>query len=151
MARKPDPAQAQLPLDLPEQDDERPGRSTPAAFPQEAPVDPSPRRGRPRKWASDAERKRAYRERLAADLAEPDRLRKELRNERRRVASRETEIARLCITAEQFTRKIDRLERDAVEAAAKKEALELQVEFLRARAIRSEKKADELRDQLEGR
>ncbi|MFN8039171.1 MAG: hypothetical protein U0Q07_08180 [Acidimicrobiales bacterium] len=34
--------------------------------------------GRPRKWSSEAERKRAYRERLAADLAEPERLRREL-------------------------------------------------------------------------
>lgn len=53
------------------------------------------RPGRPRVWASEAERKRAYRERLAADLAEPDRLRKELRAERRMIAEKDREITRL--------------------------------------------------------
>ena len=38
--------------------------------------------GRPRKWADEAERKRAYRARLDEDLAEPQRLRAELRQER---------------------------------------------------------------------
>jgi hypothetical protein len=42
--------------------------------------------GRPRKWASEAERKRAYRERLAADLEDPLTLRRDLRTERRRTA-----------------------------------------------------------------
>jgi hypothetical protein len=40
------------------------------------------RPGRPRKWTDEAERKRAYRARLAEDLAEPSRLRAELRRER---------------------------------------------------------------------
>ena len=41
--------------------------------------------GRPRKWASEAERKRAYRKRLAADLAEPAQLRRDLREAHKRV------------------------------------------------------------------
>lgn len=49
--------------------------------------------GRPRKWSSEAERKRAYRERLAADLAEPERLRRELRNAKLRVADRDRRLA----------------------------------------------------------
>ena len=53
------------------------------------------RPGRPRVWASEAERKRAYRERLAAGLAEPDRLRKELRAERRTLAEKDGEVTRL--------------------------------------------------------
>lgn len=53
-------------------------------------AEPAPRKmGRPRKWTSEAERKRAYRERLAADHAEPERLRRELRNAKRRVADRD--------------------------------------------------------------
>ena len=52
------------------------------------------RRGRPRKWDSDADRKRAYRQRLAADLEEPQRLREELRNERRRASALRNEAGR---------------------------------------------------------
>jgi hypothetical protein len=58
--------------------------------------DAGPRRvGRPRKWVSEAERKRAYRERLAADLDEPLTLRRELRNERRRTLGLRQENDRL--------------------------------------------------------
>lgn len=58
---------------------------------------PAPRspRGRPRKWGSDAERKRAYRERKAEELAEPHRLRMELRRERQRSGSLANEAERL--------------------------------------------------------
>jgi hypothetical protein len=41
--------------------------------------DPDRRPGRPRKWADDAERARAYRLRRAADLADPEGLRAERR------------------------------------------------------------------------
>ncbi len=51
--------------------------------PDDAAESPGRKVGRPRKWATEAERKRAYRERLAADIAEPERLRRELRNARR--------------------------------------------------------------------
>ena len=53
------------------------------------------RRGRPRKWASEADRKRAYRERLAADLAEPVSLRRELRDEQRRSRKLDARVERL--------------------------------------------------------
>ena len=58
--------------------------------------DDAPKRGpgRPRKWADDAERLRAYRERKAAELAEPQRLREEVRELRRRVRDIESELAR---------------------------------------------------------
>jgi hypothetical protein len=49
--------------------------------------------GRPRVWASEAERKRAYRARLAADLAEPVRLRLELRDARKRIGELERALA----------------------------------------------------------
>ncbi len=49
--------------------------------------------GRPRVWASEAERKRAYRARLAADLAEPARLRLELRAARKRIGELERSLA----------------------------------------------------------
>ena len=41
--------------------------------------------GRPRKWADDAERARAYRLRRATELADPERLRAECRTLRRQV------------------------------------------------------------------
>jgi hypothetical protein len=51
--------------------------------------------GRPRKWSSEAERKRAYREQLAADLEDPLSLRRDLRTERRRTAGLSQENDRL--------------------------------------------------------
>ncbi|HEX9994987.1 MAG TPA: hypothetical protein VGB14_18825 [Acidimicrobiales bacterium] len=48
--------------------------------------------GRPRKWADDAERLRAYRARRAEELAEPERLRSERRELQRRVAQLEREL-----------------------------------------------------------
>jgi hypothetical protein len=79
-----------LPFDTP--DPAPPAPLTPEPGPTES---QRPRRGRPRKWASEADRKRAYRQRLAADLAQPERLRRELRTERQRVARQDLEIARL--------------------------------------------------------
>lgn len=53
------------------------------------------RRGRPRKWASEAERKRAYRARKSDELAEPERLRSELRDARSELRRLEKQCARL--------------------------------------------------------
>jgi hypothetical protein len=89
--------QAQLPLDGLEPRPELPtvdlagARDEPATKPDPA----AGRRGRPRIWESEAERKRAYRERKARDLAEPERLRRELRNARKRIVNRDREIGRL--------------------------------------------------------
>jgi chromosome segregation ATPase len=67
-------------------------------------VTPEPRRqrGRPRKWQNDAERQRAYRARLAKQLAEPLQVRAELRAARStiatmlaRAASAERDVLRL--------------------------------------------------------
>ena len=44
-------------------------------------------RGRPRKWATEAERKRAYRERRAAELAHPHELREEAKSLRAAASS----------------------------------------------------------------
>jgi hypothetical protein len=60
-----------------------------------APGNGRPRPGRPRKWASEAERKRAYRQRLALDLDNPLGLRHDLRAERRRTARLKQENDRL--------------------------------------------------------
>jgi chromosome segregation ATPase len=88
MARRSDPKQAALSLRLDLDAQENEGTVSEASEP--AP----PRRGRPRIWASEAERKRAYRERLATDHAEPERLRRELRAERKRVAERDQKLIR---------------------------------------------------------
>jgi hypothetical protein len=75
------------------------------------------RRGRPRKWDSDADRKRAYRQRLAADLEQPRRLREELRNERRRASALRDEANRQHRRADAAERLLAavRVERDAAE------------------------------------
>jgi chromosome segregation ATPase len=97
-------------------------------------------------WASEAERKRAYRERLAADRAEPERLRRELRAERKRVADQDRQLSRF---VQDLTRaKGLRADFAAREAELKSaiEHLEAKVEFWRAQARAIEKRLDEERD-----
>lgn len=84
------------------------------------------RPGRPRVWASEAERKRAYRERLASDFAEPDRLRRELRAERRTVAEKDSEIARL-------KRELARVEAAERAAVSRRHDLEAMIETLESK------------------
>ena len=87
MVRIPDPAHVPSPVGLGEADHPQPHAvdAEKAAKATDRTEKPRGRGGRPRKWKSEAERKRAYRERRATDLAEPERLRRDLRNERRRV------------------------------------------------------------------
>jgi chromosome segregation ATPase len=132
--RKPDPAQVPLPFDLPEDDHEDPESERAEASATEAPEPDAkapPRRGRPRKWASEAERKRAYRERLATDFAEPDRLRKELRNERRRVASRDRRIAQLHRDLEESAARIAAVQAEKADLLMQHASLEEQLEWHR--------------------
>lgn len=113
----------------------------PAAAPESA-AKPSKKRavsaggrmGRPRKWESEAERKRAYRERLAADLAEPQRLRRELRTERKRVAKRDQKIAALERELARVEARIDRCGKRESELERRIEHLESRVADWRSRA-----------------
>jgi chromosome segregation ATPase len=79
------------------------------------------RRGRPRKWASDAERKRAYRARKADELAEPERLRLELRDARSEVRRLEKQCARLEAVVRQA-------ERQAAKEIVARDELETEIE-----------------------
>ncbi|MCU0271464.1 MAG: hypothetical protein MUF83_22870 [Acidimicrobiales bacterium] len=151
MPRKPGPRQVSLPFDASDGDDAAPQPAPPTVGPSDDDTPTPAQRGRPRKWASEAERKRAYRERLAADLAEPDRLRQELRNARRRLAGRDAELARLRRQLDLASRQMARLDADATQAAATRETLEQQVEYFRTRAVRAENLADERRDEQDGR
>jgi hypothetical protein len=87
---------------------------------ERAKVEPA-RRGRPRKWGSEAERKRAYRARKAEDLAEPQRLRLELRSAR-------GEIRRLEKQNVQFERLIVQAERSAAKDLVHRAELETEIE-----------------------
>ncbi|MGZ4710179.1 MAG: hypothetical protein ACXWBN_15695 [Acidimicrobiales bacterium] len=105
-----------------------------------------PRLGRPRVWASEADRKRAYRQRLAADHAEPERLRQELRAERKRVADRGRQLARL-------NRDLSRARAESADFAAHQadleaiiEGMEARVEFWRSQANHLEERLADERD-----
>lgn len=63
--------------------------------------------GRPRKWADDAERARAYRLRRAAELADPEGLRAERRMLRRQVGHLTRKLARVEDTLERVERERD--------------------------------------------
>jgi chromosome segregation ATPase len=88
---------------------------------------PNPR-GRPRIWENEAERKRAYRERKAAELAAPERLRQELREERKRVAAGDREIARL-------RRQLQDAQADLAASEQDRSDLEEQIASLRAQLV----------------
>jgi chromosome segregation ATPase len=92
------------------------------------------------------ERKRAYRERLAADHAEPERLRRELRIERKRVAERDQELTHL-------DRKLARAKAEVRDLLAQistlldtVEAGEAQLEFWQDRARKLEDRLAEQRE-----
>jgi len=133
--RKPAAPQPELPFDVTSRSTEVVQETTTGA--------PKPARnmGRPRKWGSEAERKRAYRERLAEDLAEPQRLRRELRNANRRIADRDRRIVELERVLARAEAEIERgVERDSAGQAVVRR-LEAQVDHWRSRAI-------ELRNEL---
>jgi hypothetical protein len=142
MARKPNPEQVSLPFDPPSGDEPQQPNEDLARVSTSGSEQPSSRRGRPRKWDSEAERKRAYRQRKAADLAEPDRLRRELRNERRRVATRDRELARLGREVDQAVKKTAAAEHEKVELLAKQMGLERRVEFFQAKLASAENRLD---------
>ena len=98
-------------------------------------AEPAPRKmGRPRKWGSEAERKRAYRERLAADLAEPERLRRELRNARRQVADRDRRLADAERDLARAEAEIERRSKREIELVGTVGRLEAKVSDWRSRA-----------------
>jgi hypothetical protein len=98
-------------------------------------------RGRPRKWANEADRKRAYRERLAADLSEPARLRRDLRSERTRSAA----FAR---ASEQRRRELEETKRLLTRALDAQDELEATIEQLRANGEHWRSRAIQLTAQL---
>ena len=114
---------------------------SPEAIPDEAldesnvaPGSPSRKMGRPRKWATEAERKRAYRERLAADVAEPDRLRRELRNARRQSAEKSRRLARAERELARAEAEIERRSQREAELDGIVERLEARVDDWRSQA-----------------
>ena len=76
--------------------------------------------GRPRKWASEAERKQAYRQRLAADLEDQLTLRRDLRTERRRTAGLKQENDRLRARLAVAERRTESAEEPALAAKERK-------------------------------
>lgn len=90
--------------------------------------------GRPRKWESEADRKRAYRERLAADLAEPERLRRELRNAKRQAAEKARRLSAMERDLARAEAEIDRRRRRESELEGTIQRLEDRVDDWRSRA-----------------
>lgn len=137
VARKARDTQDSLPFEDIESDTPR------SSDPSSPDVESGARRpGRPRVWASEAERKRAYRERLAADFAEPDRLRKELRAERKHSAEKDREIARL-------QRELARIEAENERRTTREGALEGTVRRLEAKVDDWRSRATALAKNLE--
>jgi len=99
---------------------------------------PPRRPGRPRQWASEAERKRAYRARKAAELAEPLQLREALREA-------EGEAAQARGEAEAAALDVSRWQRRAAAAEKTLSRARAQAARARARAERSTAERDEAR------
>ena len=131
-----------LPFDIPD-----PGIPAPTTPEPTSSESERPRRGRPRKWASEADRKRAYRQRLAADLSEPERLRRELRTERQRAARKDLEITRLTRDLAQSAATADAAKDRQVELESIIENLEAKVNDWRSRARALANRLEDERDQ----
>jgi hypothetical protein len=92
-----------------------------------------PRRaGRPRRWASNAERARAYRARKAVDFAEPVRLRRELADQLLASKTLRDELARERKRTSALRRALDRSNERAHTAGTRADSLEYQLEATRA-------------------
>ncbi|MFI5041708.1 MAG: hypothetical protein ACHQNA_07650 [Acidimicrobiales bacterium] len=99
---------------------------------------PTRRPGRPRRWADDAERKRAYRQRKAADLAEPLRLREARTSAEAEAATARREAAAAKAESERWRRRAETAQRELAVARA-------QARRSRDRAERSTAERDEAR------
>jgi predicted nuclease with TOPRIM domain len=107
--------------------------------------EPALRRGRPRKWASEAERKRAYRERKAEDLAAPERLRTELRDARSDIRRLEKDRSRLERKVAQLERQLDREIAARSDQMAESDSKDEAIEFWRASAQTANRQLQEAR------
>ncbi|HEX9547106.1 MAG TPA: hypothetical protein VF942_07195 [Acidimicrobiales bacterium] len=96
--------------------------------------------GRPRKWASEAERKRAYRARRATELAEPHRLRDDARQAREAATAARTEA--------ETARRAKRAEQRALTAERRLSKLLDQLRTAQAETRRARTARDEARGQL---
>jgi hypothetical protein len=92
-----------------------------------------PRRGpgRPRKWANDAERVRAYRARKSEEQASVDQLRRDRRTLRRQVVDLTARLARAERAAAEANQRADLLAADLDENGKKLRGSELDVEWFR--------------------
>jgi len=97
--------------------------------------------GRPRKWASEAERKRAYRSRRATELADPRRVRAEAREARDALAAARTEL-------ETARRVVQRAEQRALNAERRSAKLVEQLRASRGDTRRARMARDEARSLL---
>ena len=97
--------------------------------------------GRPRKWASEAERKRAYRSRRATELADPHRVRAEAREARDALAAARTEL-------ETARRAVQRAEQRALNAERRSAKLVEQLRAARGDTRRARMARDEARSLL---
>lgn len=104
--------------------------------------------GRPRIWASEAERKRAYRERLASDFAEPDRLRRELRAERKKGAEKDRETKQLKRELARTKAEIERRSTREEELEGTIRRLEAKVDDWRSRATALAKNLEAERERV---
>jgi hypothetical protein len=93
-------------------------------------------RGRPRKWATDADRKRAYRQRRAVELADPLAIRDEARSLRVEANNARTAAERAGKKAEHWRLRAERADRRTEEARRRTAVAEHSAQ--RARAERDQ-------------
>ena len=118
-------------------------------------ADAGPRRprGRPRKWADDAERGRAYRARKARQLAEPLALRRKVQELHTALRDAKRNLGRARRTAERARRRAAELEVRSASLQARTQSrihqLEREVAELARRAEAAEGRSERLAAQLQ--
>jgi hypothetical protein len=95
--------------------------------------EPARRPGRPRKWANEAERVRAYRRRKAEEHASVDELRVERRVLKRQLSDALRGRTRAEAALERATTRVERLESDLERTQAQLRTTEADLAFARSR------------------
>ncbi len=89
--------------------------------------------GRPRKWANEAERVRAYRQRKAQEHADVDELRIERRVLKRQLSDAVRGSARSEVALERANKRVDALEADLARTGERLDRAEREISWLRSK------------------
>jgi seryl-tRNA synthetase len=106
-------------------------------------AEPPRQQGRPRKWATEAERAKAYRDRRAVEHASVDELRRERRSLQRQLGRAVAASDRAQRAADAATRRADELAAALAKAGAERDQARAQITELRGLLVSARTERDQ--------